>query len=529
MTTNKIPPPLRGFEHQFGIEIETIGGTRPDALRLVGECMVKCGYCADYTVRKPDSWTLSTESRLGTWKAVYDLSVGGPGESVEIVSPILTLDDLPLLREILHHLDEDPDFRVNGQCGVHIHVDARDLTTRQISNLTKMVLKQEALIYAALDVNARRENHYVRQLVDDSDIKSIVEDPGISRWRKSDLSSELESCSVSRYHGLNLLALRRHGSIEYRWFNGTLDAETVEAYIYFVLCLTERARVTRHASSKRRELRRGTGKHDMRCFLRTLGMDGEWAASARKILLANLDGHSGSTRGAAQPVARPTALRNSNVEQGPTLRASIGEPQPIGRPQPVRWNGRGERNPRLRRDKRGCIHHLTEPAILVNNGPTEYALHFVDGLPRRIVRTLRHAGVQWHVHLNPCLQVSSVERYELGAESCGTTNWYLHDNNTSVPYARVLHHHNFASSTVSQRSYGRRYSGGSPMGSIEPLSSGQRIDELQRAFSMMHTAYRTVSRTFPAAASDWSRAAFRKLRHSFDCRTGAAMILTTVS
>ncbi|MFY1824437.1 amidoligase family protein [Myxococcus fulvus] len=94
----------------------------------------------------------------------------------------------------------------------------------------------------------------------------------------------------SRYHGLNLNSLFFRGTIEFRYFNGSLHAGEVKAYVQLVLALAARALASKAASSKRREFNPATAKYDFRVFLLHLGLIGEEFKTARTHLLKKLEG-----------------------------------------------------------------------------------------------------------------------------------------------------------------------------------------------------------------------------------------------
>jgi hypothetical protein len=94
----------------------------------------------------------------------------------------------------------------------------------------------------------------------------------------------------SRYRGLNLHSLWYRGTCEFRYFNSTLHAGKIKAYIQFVLALAAKALSARAASSKRREFNPATAKYDFRVFLLNLGLIGEEFKTARLHLTERLQG-----------------------------------------------------------------------------------------------------------------------------------------------------------------------------------------------------------------------------------------------
>ncbi|MCA9605569.1 MAG: amidoligase family protein, partial [Myxococcales bacterium] len=80
------------------------------------------------------------------------------------------------------------------------------------------------------------------------------------------------------------------GTVEYRYFDSTLHAGKVKAYIQFCLALSAKAIGAKRAVSARRAFDPSTSKYDFRCFLLRLGLIGPEFKTARLHLLARLGG-----------------------------------------------------------------------------------------------------------------------------------------------------------------------------------------------------------------------------------------------
>lgn len=94
----------------------------------------------------------------------------------------------------------------------------------------------------------------------------------------------------TRYRGVNLHNVWFRGTVEYRWFESTLHAGKVKAYIQFALALSAKAINARASSSRRRDFNPATAKYDFRVFLLKLGLIGDEFKTARLHLLARLNG-----------------------------------------------------------------------------------------------------------------------------------------------------------------------------------------------------------------------------------------------
>jgi hypothetical protein len=290
----------------FGIEIETIGRTRERVARAIqtvisGEVRFHGGTY--------DSWEV-TDANGRIWKIVSDSSLTSvsPPLRAELVSPVLSYDDIPRLQEVIRAI-RHAGSRVDQHCSVHIHVDATPFDGRSLSNLAKIVYKQEALILAALGISQERLHRYTRPIN-----PHLIEQIERHRPRTRDELNRIwygyhnfrpEHYDSTRYHGVNLHNVWYRGTVEFRWFEGTLHAGKIKAYIQLVLAVAARALTGRTASSRRRVLDGQSARYDFRVFLLRLGLIGDEFKTARKHLLAALPGDSAFRRGRPTPSAKP--------------------------------------------------------------------------------------------------------------------------------------------------------------------------------------------------------------------------------
>ena len=276
----------------FGIEIETIGKTREEVARaiqsVVGGTVRHVG-----TPRCYDPWEV-TDRKGRAWKVVADSSLNAEfNKRAEIVSPILEYEDIPELQRVVRAVRR-AGAKVDRSCGIHIHIGARPFTAQKLAILAKMVYKHEDLIFEALKVRRNRRESYAKPL-EDAFIRRLESrkprtmDELNEAWYGY-LNREPSHYDSTRYHGLNLHNVWYRGTIEFRYFNGTLHAGKIKAYIQFCVALAKKALESRSASAKKRTLNRETAKYDFRVFLLRLGMIGDEFKTARKHLLANLAG-----------------------------------------------------------------------------------------------------------------------------------------------------------------------------------------------------------------------------------------------
>ena len=133
--------------------------------------------------------------------------------------------------------------KVDTHCATYVHVDASRFDGRTPGNIAKIVDKQESLILATLGFTENRQRTYPQPMRDDQ-----MWDIQRHRLRTSDELSRIWHChhnrhplsfDGTRYHGMNLLRFR--GTVEFRWFEETLHAGKVKAYIQLVLSSATKA------------------------------------------------------------------------------------------------------------------------------------------------------------------------------------------------------------------------------------------------------------------------------------------------
>jgi len=296
---------------KYGIEIETVGLDRPSLARAIHAA-------TGGTVANDYEGCRVTMADGRSWKVVRDASLSGGERSGEIVSPILTYADLELLQEVVRSV-RAAGAKADPSTGIHIHVDGAGLDARSTTNLVKLVFKQERILESALGVSTQRLNSYCRP-IEQTFIARLEE-------RRPRTMAELRDAwyghrnarptryDSSRYHGLNLNSLFFRGTVEYRYFNGTLHAGEVKAYVQLVLALTAKAMKARAASSSKRTCDPATAKYDFRVFLLHLGLIGPEFKTARLHLLKRLGG-SAAWKGERRDRRRATPASPAEAPQG---------------------------------------------------------------------------------------------------------------------------------------------------------------------------------------------------------------------
>ena len=158
------------------------------------------------------------------WKIVSDCSINGV-QAFELVSPILQGENGLMQVAIVGDTLERIGAKVNTSCGLHVHVDGRDLTVNSLSRICKMWLKYESC-FDSIVPKSRRNNRFAAGIRSKfasleagfAKLATATSIQGLTRIMNSDGYS-----GSSRYHKLNLESMVRHGTVEFRQHSGTVN------------------------------------------------------------------------------------------------------------------------------------------------------------------------------------------------------------------------------------------------------------------------------------------------------------------
>ena len=185
------------------------------------------------------------DDELESWKKQHDGSLGDGGR--EYASPILQGDQGFLAIERFAEKLRQWGYFIRRECGLHVHIDGRDLDFEDIRKLLKLVLNFEVVIYAMLPESrftgsysvplARFPKSRIRKSVkNEEDLKVLWY--GNERNRVN-LKSKFHS---SRYYGVNIHSWFFRRSVEFRYHSGTLDPEKILTFIQICQAIVDKAK-----------------------------------------------------------------------------------------------------------------------------------------------------------------------------------------------------------------------------------------------------------------------------------------------
>lgn len=221
---------MAAYTTKYGVEIEFLSPVTQSAIeQAVNEAGVTCRN--EHYNHQLRDW----------WKVVYDGSVNGKinGESasgLEIVSPPLTGEEgfrqVEIVCEVLDRLG----CKVNRKCGLHVHIEASDLSLGELRNVSAAWAKNEHIIDSIVPVSRKGRNN--------SYCKSLLNSGRGTHYAYQNLQNDIRGvrskqrlvkvmCPSGRFYKLNLKALARHGTLEFRYHSGTMCAKKINKHIRF--------------------------------------------------------------------------------------------------------------------------------------------------------------------------------------------------------------------------------------------------------------------------------------------------------
>jgi hypothetical protein len=287
----------------FGIEIET---KRINNLRAAQAIQAELGGILEHG----RDYYQSVYVRLADgrkWRCMNDSSLSGV--SSEIVSPILQgREDVETVQRVVRALRR-AGARCDEQCGIHVHVGAQGLTAKAVGNLAALVYSREELITRALGVHASRAARYCKATTEEK-AKALkgaktLSDANVAWYGHNNPAPS--HYDGTRYAGLNLHNVWFRGTVEFRWFNGTLHAGKVRSYIALCLGLVAYAKSAKNIRVAKAAVSYDDAKWTMYRFLyHRLGLTGDYYKNVRDHLIAALPG---SVRGGSRTSDRPGGTR----------------------------------------------------------------------------------------------------------------------------------------------------------------------------------------------------------------------------
>jgi hypothetical protein len=224
----------------FGVELEIVHGEQP--VGFIGR-VTRALRDAGLARQTIDQQHYGAND-YGTWQINRDSSVHRNGfAGGEVVSRILPATEAGFT-ELAQACDliAGAGATVNRTCGMHVHVDVRDLSVDEIRNVVIAYMRFQGEIDTVVPRSRRGSNQYCRHL--SSSYVSL--DDMITRLEWAQSVSSLDYRMGGKYRVLNLSKFAYTGTIEFRQHSGTVEAAKAVAWARWCVAFVE---TFRHAAA----------------------------------------------------------------------------------------------------------------------------------------------------------------------------------------------------------------------------------------------------------------------------------------
>ncbi len=187
----------------FGIEIEAVGIPMETLARELSAQGI------------PTTVERYNHENRSYWKVVGDASIRGRSP-FELVSPKLYgQDGLKEVRKVMR-IVRGLGGNVNNSCGLHVHHSAQGLNPKQL----RMVSHFYSSLFSAFDgiFSLSRRNSRWAQLANAQSVNQM---------------NEFDMRHGNRYMAVNLMAFFKHGTVEFRQHQGSLNGDKALSWIVF--------------------------------------------------------------------------------------------------------------------------------------------------------------------------------------------------------------------------------------------------------------------------------------------------------
>ena len=329
---NRIENTTQMKNQTFGVEVEMARITRRNCASAIQRYFNnKYNLCYSHWDSHRENgyhaWS-AIDQKGREWKCVSDCSIADADDGCEMVTPILTYEDIEDLQSIVRMLRE-MGAKSNSAygCGVHIHVGVKDLdggrhNAHTLRNLVNIINSHQRLIANAIGFSESRGQHYCQFLdstfVDElnskkprtmEELKTLHYYTLTGGW-STDQSDQ--HYSNTRYYFLNLHAVFTKGTVEFRCFefHKNMHAGELKAYIQLCLAMSNYAKTVAYASPK--EITTNNEKYTMKNWLVNMGFVGDEFKTARMMLLKRLTGDTAYRN--ARPLVQRSELDDLGIE-----------------------------------------------------------------------------------------------------------------------------------------------------------------------------------------------------------------------
>ena len=208
-----MPKKARTFETlRFSVEIEVEFPDQKDSQKLIEKHRIIRGWALDYdgSLENGAEYRPKDRNKL-FWNE----------DSIDQIKEIIGL--------IKAHKGD-----IRSTCGLHVHVDMKDFTYKEIARIIKMYIKDQHKICKEFKMLKCRTD-YAQKIP--KSVRRYLTESNIRKVKNNELEYGEGGCEylTERHYSLNIDALNKHGTLEFRLFNGSIQIRRIKKYIKWCL------------------------------------------------------------------------------------------------------------------------------------------------------------------------------------------------------------------------------------------------------------------------------------------------------
>lgn len=190
-------------------------------------------------VKDPDGLFYNNPSLAQYWASHRDDSLKDHGCEFVFRNPMFGADAYEALK-VLMDLGTAHQFKCSLRAGLHVHLDVRDMETSQLIGLIVLYTILEPLIFDWVGNNREHSIYCVPLFKADeslADAVRVVRAVQFDEKHEGSKNTYNSSFKAARYAALNLNALSKFGSIEFRHMKTTLSMDKVVDWVNIIQSL----------------------------------------------------------------------------------------------------------------------------------------------------------------------------------------------------------------------------------------------------------------------------------------------------
>jgi len=178
---------------------------------------------------------------IAGWKVTTDGSLGSYTSGAEVVSPILSGEEgFAILTKVCDAM-RVAGCKINRNCGLHVHVGARNENVSFFKSLARLYRKFDGAINSVL-APSRTNNIYAHpHHIDETRLDAAVSVDDVTNAVGQRAGRDYVRSSY-RYRKVNYCSFFQHGTVEFRQHQGTVEAAKAVHWVKFCLALVATAR-----------------------------------------------------------------------------------------------------------------------------------------------------------------------------------------------------------------------------------------------------------------------------------------------